>query len=295
MPAGYRRGRARKIGEAVALLGAAVTAHESVGDEFGREDAPRWSPSVSRSAGRCRSAPRTTRSTRHAPRSQRWGPRAGPRKAAGELGRIGGRRREPGLTAAERRVADLVAAGRTNSEVAAALFLSKRTVASHLTRIYAKLGVRSRTEPPTLAEQSADVLTFSRLRAGRSVDGMPSYLVETYLARGHAGERTAREGRARSAAEEPDAGGNPRPLRRAIRTRRRDLLLRVQRTLERGGGPGRALRRAHRSRRRSRHVGEGVGDAETTHAGRRRRRGTRGYTVQADTVCTIRSGTQPRR
>ena len=31
---------------------------------------------------------------------------------------------------------------------------------------------------------------------------MPSYLVETYLARGHAGERTAREARARSAADE---------------------------------------------------------------------------------------------
>ena len=31
---------------------------------------------------------------------------------------------------------------------------------------------------------------------------MPSYLVETYLARGHAGERVARERRARSAAQE---------------------------------------------------------------------------------------------
>ena len=31
---------------------------------------------------------------------------------------------------------------------------------------------------------------------------MPSYLVETYLGRGHAGERTARERRARSAAEQ---------------------------------------------------------------------------------------------
>ena len=31
---------------------------------------------------------------------------------------------------------------------------------------------------------------------------MPSYLVETYLARGHAGDRAARERRARSAAEE---------------------------------------------------------------------------------------------
>ncbi len=50
--------------------------------------------------------------------------------------------REEGLTAAERRVAALVAEGRTNREVAAALFLGERTVAGHLTHIYAKLGVR---------------------------------------------------------------------------------------------------------------------------------------------------------
>jgi DNA-binding CsgD family transcriptional regulator len=67
-------------------------------------------------------------------------------KARAELGRIGGRKREEGLTASERRVATLVAEGRTNREVAAALFLGERTVASHLTHIYAKLGVRSRTE-----------------------------------------------------------------------------------------------------------------------------------------------------
>ena len=67
-------------------------------------------------------------------------------KARAELGSIGGRTREEGLTAAERRVAELAAQGRTNREVAAALFLSERTVESHLTRVYAKLGVRSRTE-----------------------------------------------------------------------------------------------------------------------------------------------------
>jgi DNA-binding CsgD family transcriptional regulator len=67
-------------------------------------------------------------------------------RAHAELGRIGGRTREDGLTAAERRVAVLVAAGRTNREVAAELFLGERTVAGHLTRVYAKLGVRSRTE-----------------------------------------------------------------------------------------------------------------------------------------------------
>jgi DNA-binding CsgD family transcriptional regulator len=67
-------------------------------------------------------------------------------KARAELGRIGGRTRVDGLTPAEHRVAALVAEGRTNREVAATLFLSERTVASHLTHIYAKLGVRSRTE-----------------------------------------------------------------------------------------------------------------------------------------------------
>jgi DNA-binding CsgD family transcriptional regulator len=67
-------------------------------------------------------------------------------KAHEEVARIGGRTREEGLTAAERRVALLVAAGRTNREVAAELFLGERTVAGHLTHIYAKLGVRSRTE-----------------------------------------------------------------------------------------------------------------------------------------------------
>jgi DNA-binding NarL/FixJ family response regulator len=39
-----------------------------------------------------------------------------------------------------------VAEGRTNREIAASLFLAERTIASHLTNIYAKLGVRSRTE-----------------------------------------------------------------------------------------------------------------------------------------------------
>jgi DNA-binding CsgD family transcriptional regulator len=66
--------------------------------------------------------------------------------ARAELARIGGRSRGVGLTAAEQRVAELVAEGKTNREVAAVLFLGERTVASHLTHIYAKLGVRSRTQ-----------------------------------------------------------------------------------------------------------------------------------------------------
>ena len=55
-------------------------------------------------------------------------------------------RRDRELTAAERRVAALVAAGRTNREVASQLFTTVTTVEKHLTRIYRKLGVRSRTE-----------------------------------------------------------------------------------------------------------------------------------------------------
>ena len=44
---------------------------------------------------------------------------------------------------------------------------------------------------------------------------MPSYLVETYLARGQAGERTAREARARSAAEELSRAGTDVRFQRA--------------------------------------------------------------------------------
>jgi DNA-binding NarL/FixJ family response regulator len=47
-------------------------------------------------------------------------------------------------------VATLVAAGKRNREVAAALFLSEKTVESHLARIYDKLGVRSRAALATI-------------------------------------------------------------------------------------------------------------------------------------------------
>ncbi len=50
------------------------------------------------------------------------------------------------LTAQELEVATLVSRGSTNREAAAALFLSPKTVEAHLSRIYRKFGVRSRTE-----------------------------------------------------------------------------------------------------------------------------------------------------
>ena len=71
-------------------------------------------------------------------------------RAADELDRVGGRRtgqhRRDSMTAVETEVARLVAAGLRNREVAAELFMSSKTVESHLTRIYRKLGARSRTE-----------------------------------------------------------------------------------------------------------------------------------------------------
>ena len=64
-----------------------------------------------------------------------------------ELARVAGRAPSPGqLTAAEQRVAELVAEGRTNKEVAAELVVTVRTVESTLTKVYAKLDVRSRTQ-----------------------------------------------------------------------------------------------------------------------------------------------------
>ena len=68
-------------------------------------------------------------------------------RARSELARIGGRApTSDSLTSTERRVAELVAEGRPTKTVAADLFVSVKTVEGHLSRIYAKLGVRSRTE-----------------------------------------------------------------------------------------------------------------------------------------------------
>lgn len=50
------------------------------------------------------------------------------------------------LTPQEFQVARVVAEGRTNDEAAAALFVSRKTVENHLTRVYRKLGMRSRSD-----------------------------------------------------------------------------------------------------------------------------------------------------
>jgi DNA-binding CsgD family transcriptional regulator len=76
--------------------------------------------------------------------------RAGAEQTARELRAAGERppTRPPGppLTAQQERIAGLVADGATNREVAQQLHLSPRTVDHHLRNVFARLGVRSRTE-----------------------------------------------------------------------------------------------------------------------------------------------------
>ena len=67
-------------------------------------------------------------------------------RARAEVARIGGRAPSGGLTPTEERIAHLVAAGKSNKEVAAELFVTVRTVETNLSRIYSKLGLRSRGE-----------------------------------------------------------------------------------------------------------------------------------------------------
>ena len=132
------------VDTAVSSLEQAVARHGEVGDSFGRARALLALGTALRRGRKKRPAREATQSA--LADFERLGAAAWIEKARGELGMGGGRTREDGLSAAERRVAVLVAAGRTNREVAAQLFLAERTVAGHLTRVYAKLGVRSRTE-----------------------------------------------------------------------------------------------------------------------------------------------------
>jgi DNA-binding CsgD family transcriptional regulator len=69
-------------------------------------------------------------------------------RARSELSRVGARRPRPAgeLTPTEERVARLAAEGHANKEIARMLFVTVHTVEAHLSKAYAKLGVRSRTQ-----------------------------------------------------------------------------------------------------------------------------------------------------
>ena len=66
--------------------------------------------------------------------------------AAGPGAASAGEQAFPQLTAREREILELVAAGRSNAQIASALFLSPKTVRNNVSNIFAKLHVADRAE-----------------------------------------------------------------------------------------------------------------------------------------------------
>lgn len=76
-------------------------------------------------------------------------------QAEAELERVAPGREHAELTPTEARIARLIAAGRRNREIGGELFVSVATVEAHLTRIYRKLHVRSRTELARVVQKNS--------------------------------------------------------------------------------------------------------------------------------------------
>jgi DNA-binding CsgD family transcriptional regulator len=133
------------LDEALARAGRALAAHERLPQPFELGRTLLVKGTIER-RGKHRAAARTTLAQALETFDQLGAP-LWAEKAAAELARISGRGRSAGgLTETERRVAELVAEGRSNKEVASMLFVTVRTVEANLSKVYAKLGIRSRTE-----------------------------------------------------------------------------------------------------------------------------------------------------
>jgi DNA-binding CsgD family transcriptional regulator len=135
--------------EALVLFGEAIALHDAAGHTFERARTQLCLGERLRRMRRradARAALRAADDFFAAAGAAAWSARA-----QEELAATGQRRRGPDpadrdrLTPQEQQVASLVVTGLTNREVAARLFLSEKTIETHLTRIYLKLGVRSRT------------------------------------------------------------------------------------------------------------------------------------------------------
>jgi DNA-binding NarL/FixJ family response regulator len=97
--------------------------------------------------------------------------------AEGELRRIGGRTASSGieLTAAEAQVAECVARGLTNADVAQVLHLSVKTVETHLGRAYRKLGVTNRVRLALALDGRAETEADAAGSGARPVNGGPRH------------------------------------------------------------------------------------------------------------------------
>jgi DNA-binding CsgD family transcriptional regulator len=128
-----------------AALEGALHAHERLPQPFERGRTLLVLGSVQRRRGEKRAARETLEQALLT--FERLGAPLWTEKARGELRRIGGRTASSSqLSETEERIVALVCAGQTNQQVARALSLSAKTVAWNLSKVYRKLGVRSRTE-----------------------------------------------------------------------------------------------------------------------------------------------------
>ena len=134
----------RRLEEAAALAGQAVQAFERIGMPVERARTLIVAASIARRTRRRTEARELLEEARA--ELVRCGALGLLSRVHAEQERLGDRSDADTLTKTERRIADLVAEGMTNAEVAAQLYLSARTVEAHLTKIYRKERVRGRAE-----------------------------------------------------------------------------------------------------------------------------------------------------
>jgi DNA-binding CsgD family transcriptional regulator len=151
------------VAEAAGDGGSAAVAFEHALAEHARQDRPLERARTELAFGALLRRRRHKRAAREAlERSVRTFESAGAelwaQRARRERGRIGGRAATPDgvLSATEASIAELARSGATNREVAQALHLSPRTVEWNLSKVYRKLGVRSRTELGAKLERGPD-------------------------------------------------------------------------------------------------------------------------------------------
>jgi DNA-binding CsgD family transcriptional regulator len=90
---------------------------------------------------------------------ERLGSDAWVARAGAELQRVAVRRAPEELSATELRIAQLAAAGFSNPEIAAEVFVSRKTVEANLARAYRKLGVASRTQLGAALDRGAETIS----------------------------------------------------------------------------------------------------------------------------------------
>jgi DNA-binding NarL/FixJ family response regulator len=73
-----------------------------------------------------------------------------------------------GLTGRELAVLRLLAAGRSNAQIGAELYISPKTASVHVTSILRKLGITSRVQAAALAERAGFLTTTESPKAGRA-------------------------------------------------------------------------------------------------------------------------------